>query len=45
VPAADTEGFVHGLEQALSAPGPHLIEAMGPPSVNFDRGHRRWRVL
>jgi hypothetical protein len=42
VPAADTEGFVLALEQA---PGPHLIEAMGPPSVNFDRGHRRWRVF
>ena len=31
--AADTESFVHALAQALSAPGPHLIEAMVPPSL------------
>jgi acetolactate synthase I/II/III large subunit len=33
VRAADTEEFVHALEHALATPGPHLIEAMVPPSL------------
>jgi len=33
VRAADTEEFVCALEHALANPGPHLIEAMVPPSL------------
>lgn len=33
VRATRTEEFVGALEQAMSAPGPHLIEAMVPPSL------------
>jgi acetolactate synthase-1/2/3 large subunit len=31
--ATSTEGFVRALEQALATPGPHLIEAVVPPTL------------
>ena len=33
VRATDTEGFVRALEHALATPGPHLIEAVVPPTL------------
>jgi len=34
VRASTTEEFVQALERALATPGPHLIEAMVPPSLS-----------